>query len=61
MLGGFTTCSAMCGEWTDGTDASKVLQGGSWDCFPRGVRASYRLWSGPAARVSDVGFRRAWE
>jgi formylglycine-generating enzyme required for sulfatase activity len=37
----------------------RVLRGGSWDCWPAGVRAAFRLKFAPSTRDFSVGFRVA--
>jgi len=39
----------------------KLLRGGSWGVYPRGVRVSFRDRDVPSNRVVDVGFRCAGE
>ncbi len=40
-------------------DASRVLRGGSWNFFPRGLRSADRYYSLPSTRDDGVGFRAA--
>ena len=37
----------------------RVLRGGSWGDYARGVRAAYRLWDRPGLRDDNLGFRGA--
>ena len=39
--------------------SGRVLRGGSWGDFSRGLRVSYRSLARPGARGIDVGFRCA--
>ena len=46
--------------WTSGGNCGRrVLRGGSWDDYPRGLRAADRYWGGGGHRDGDVGFRVA--
>jgi len=46
--------------WTQGADNSKrVLRGGSWNNFPRLVRAASRVWCLMGIRSNNHGFRVA--
>jgi formylglycine-generating enzyme required for sulfatase activity len=40
-------------------NCSRVLRGGSWDTYPRNVRAANRSWGVPVYRGLDIGFRVA--
>ena len=45
--------------WTRGCAGSvrAVVRGGAWGCFPRNLRAAFRLRVSPSGRSSSVGFR----
>ena len=47
------------GAWLSGDCAKRVLRGGSWDNYPRTLRAADRNRSTTGLRVSLVGFRVA--
>nr|WP_295883560.1 SUMF1/EgtB/PvdO family nonheme iron enzyme [uncultured Thiohalocapsa sp.] len=50
--------SAWLGE--DGGDcARRVVRGGGWGDFPRGLRSAFRYWCYPFVATFDVGFRLA--
>jgi uncharacterized protein (TIGR02996 family) len=38
-------------------DDSRVLRGGSWDCYPQLCRAAFRCRAAPASRSDRYGFR----
>ena len=43
--------------WTLGECKSRVLRGGSWGFKPDFLRSTFRMWSTPNLRNSNVGFR----
>lgn len=45
--------------WTDGSQAARVMRGGSWRNTPRGLRLAHRAWGRQDARGNYVGFRVA--
>ena len=47
------------GAWKRGDCGKRVCRGGSWAEGSTGLRSAYRIWSGPASRAAELGFRVA--
>lgn len=45
--------------WITGTNAERVVRGGSWGILPDGLRSANRDWYGSTTRTSGIGFRVA--
>ncbi len=46
-------------ETVGGDCVRRVVRGGSWGDFPRGVRSAYRIWLWSVDAVGNLGFRLA--